>query len=293
MRNHTVAGVVAALLLAVTGLARADFEYVYWADSEENAVHRCGLDGSAVETLVDLDLGSVGDVTLDVAGGYMFWTNANLIMRSDLDGNSTAVVVSGASSGWVRELELDLTAGKLYWSDSGTGRIRRANFDGTGIEDLVTTGTDNMRALALDVAGGKMYWKDSGVLWRANLDGTGIESLVTGVQNVVGIDLDVRAGKMYWTDTTQDKIRRANLDGTAVEDFLTGTPAPFGIDVVTELGYVYWTDVLEHSLQRIRLDGTGRETLVTGLPRPWGLEVVPEPASVLLGLLAALGLRRR
>jgi hypothetical protein len=28
---------------------------------------------------------------------------------------------------------------KLYWTDAGTGKIQRANLDGTGVEDLVST----------------------------------------------------------------------------------------------------------------------------------------------------------
>ena len=34
----------------------------------------------------------------------------------------------------------DLTAGKMYWTDPGTGKIQRADLDGSGVEDVVTTG---------------------------------------------------------------------------------------------------------------------------------------------------------
>jgi len=78
------------------------------------------------------------------------------------------------------EITLDATKGKMYWADAGTHKIRRANLDGSGLEDLVTRELSTPWALALDVAGGKMYWTDAGTgkIQRANLDGSGVEDLV-------------------------------------------------------------------------------------------------------------------
>jgi hypothetical protein len=69
----------------------------------------------------------------------------------------------------------------MYWADTGTDKIQRANLDGSNVEDLVTTGLVDARHVALDVAAGKMYWTDIGTdkIQRANLDGTGIGDLVT------------------------------------------------------------------------------------------------------------------
>ena len=66
--------------------------------------------------------------------------------------------------------------------------IRRANLDGSDIEDLVF-GADP-RGLALDVVGGKIYWTDwSGMIRRANLDVSNIEDLVTGLDKPFGLAL--------------------------------------------------------------------------------------------------------
>ena len=62
----------------------------------------------------------------------------------------------------------------MYWTNwEDTGKIQRANLDGSGVEDLVTSGLDIPRGIALDLAGGKMYWTDWGTekIQRANLDG--------------------------------------------------------------------------------------------------------------------------
>ena len=51
--------------------------------------------------------------------------------------------------GTPRGLALDVSAGKLYWADSSTDKIQRANLDGSDIEDLVTEGLLSPRGLAL------------------------------------------------------------------------------------------------------------------------------------------------
>ena len=40
----------------------------------------------------------------------------------------------------------------MYWAE--WGKIRRANIDGSQIEDFITTGSGSITGLALDVGGG-------------------------------------------------------------------------------------------------------------------------------------------
>ena len=69
----------------------------------------------------------------------------------------------------------------IFFSDSGTDKIQRANLNGSNREDLVTEGLDSPYGIALDVAGGKMYWTEDGTdkIQRANLNGSNREDLVT------------------------------------------------------------------------------------------------------------------
>ena len=46
-------------------------------------------------------------------------------------------------------IALDVTGRKMYWTDWGTDTIRRANLDGSGVEDLVTTGLVDPWGIAL------------------------------------------------------------------------------------------------------------------------------------------------
>ena len=70
----------------------------------------------------------------------------------------------------------------MYWADSGTDKIQRANLNGSGVQDLVTGIDIGGDDIELDVSGGKMYWADNppDQIQRANLDGSQIELLVTG-----------------------------------------------------------------------------------------------------------------
>ncbi|MDE0435977.1 MAG: hypothetical protein OXH92_18410 [Bryobacterales bacterium] len=114
-------------------------------------------------------------------------------------------------------------AGKMYWTDSGTGKIQRANLDGTRVEDLVT-GLGNPVGLELDPGAGKMYWTHNlgGKIRRASLDGTGVEDVTPGAFLLPeGLALDAGAGKMYWIERG-GVIQRANLDGTGFETVVTG-----------------------------------------------------------------------
>ena len=154
-------------------------------------------------------------------------------------------------------------AWKLYWAEGGSIKIQRSNLDGSGVEDLVTSGLAAPSDIALDGAGGKMYWTEpfGEKIRRSNLDGSGVEDLVTRAELAVAIALDVAGGKMYWTEPST--IRRSNLDGSGVEDLVTRGEVPFGIALDVSRGKMYWTDTGTEKIQRSNLDGSGVEDLVT------------------------------
>ena len=132
-----------------------------------------------------------------------------------------------------------------YWATSGS--IRRANLDGSQIEDLViprSSVSSGLNGLVLDVGSDKMYWTEPGRtdrIRRANLDGSQIEDLVIQLDNPLSPALDVDGGKMYWIET--GKIRRANLDGSQIENLvITGLSEPAGLALDVSSSKMYWTD---------------------------------------------------
>ena len=106
--------------------------------------------------------------------------DGNMLVTGSQDGRvrQWEITTETVTSNIVAERELRLS---LYWTDTGTDKIQRANLDGTNVQDLVTTGLERPDGIALDLAGGKMYWADFGTdkIQRANLDGTNVQDLVT------------------------------------------------------------------------------------------------------------------
>ena len=203
--------------------------------------------------------------------GKIYWGDV-IIQRANLDGTNVEDLVTTEIT--LEGIALDVSRGKMYWTDLGEDKIQRANLDGTQVEDLITDGLGSPRGITLDVSRGKMYWTDSSEdkIQRANLDGTQVEDLITdGLRSPRGIALDVSRGKMYWTDSSEDKIQRANLDGTQVEDLITdGLRTPVGIALDVSKGKMYWADSSEDKIQRANLDGTQVEDLITGVSS-WGI----------------------
>ena len=214
----------------------------------------------------------------------LYWTDSNRsaskIQRANLNGSGTEDLVTSGLDGPI-SLALDMTGGKMYWTEGGAYKIQRANLNGSGVEDLYTTSAslEIPYGIALDVAGGKMYWTVGGTsnkIQRANLDGSGVEDLVTsGLTFPRGLALDVAGGKMYWANTSARKIQRANLDGSGMEDLVTsGLSSPTGIALDVAGGKMYWTDRSTSKIQRSNLNGSNVEDLVTsGLSSPNGLDL--------------------
>jgi hypothetical protein len=195
--------------------------------------------------------------------------NFETIQRVNEDGSGLTTLISGL--GGVRGVQIDATNGKIYWTQVyPTRAIRRANLDGTGIEDVLSTGSGVPWEIALDAAGGKIYWtQENGppAIMRANLDGSVAEGLVmTGHWRPTGISLDLTAGKMYWADYFYGEIRRANLDGSNVETLIAGLSSPNHVVVDAANGFLYFTHGLftPSFVSRSNLDGSGFTTLVSG-----------------------------
>ena len=158
---------------------------MYWTEDGwgEADIQRANLDGTSAEILVFSEQErSERDIALDTVGGKMYWTDfgSGNIQRANLDGSGGEELASGLSG--PRGIALDVAGGKIYWAeDGGDGapRIRRGNLDGTGVEDLVTTGLSSTTEIELDIPAGKMYWADHGTsrVQRSNLDGSEVENL--------------------------------------------------------------------------------------------------------------------
>jgi len=211
-------------------------------------------------------------------------------MRADLDGSNATSIVLGADG---YGIAVDSAGGKVYWASKGQAKISRANFDGTGDENILEAedGLVEPRAIALDTKFHKVYWSDYGAskIYKTDLDGSNTEVVVTNVLSS-DIRLDLKRDKIYWTNETDAKIQSADMNGPAVLDVLTGTgildvisgadglidPKAIALDPVA--GKLYWIDSgllgEDVTIQRSNLNGSSIETLLTGadgLSNPKGI----------------------
>ena len=227
---------------------------------------------------------------------YIYWVNTwvdtgtNNIQRANLDGSN----IQNIRTAFKRPvgIALDLTGGKLYWTDRDSSHynpnskssIHRANLDGSNIEPVIITDLPVIEAVALDVSEGKIYWTSwrregngANKIQRANLDGSNVETLITGLSvqgrytGPRGIALDISEGKIYWAYCGANKIQRANLDGSNVETLITGLNCPHHLALDFNSRKLYWTEWDSNRIQRANLDGSGIEFLVGGLDKPGGI----------------------
>ncbi len=149
------------------------------------------LDGTEFEELIST--GSVYGIALDLADERVYWCRAS-VYRARLDGSNVERIVHMGSEE-TGGMALDLGRRKVYWPGVGTGTIRRAGFDGTNVEEVVT-GLLAPKGIALDLARGKIYWTEfgEGAIYRANLDGTRIERVVRMGPFITSIALDLECG---------------------------------------------------------------------------------------------------
>ena len=175
------------------------------------------------------------------------------------------------------DLAIDMTGGKLYWTErtsDRTGKIRRANLDGTNVQ-LVKELTSVPHGIALDTVGDKIYLTNSwGKVQRLNVDGSNFESnLITGLEDLKDIAVDVLNHKIYWTEG-KNRIRRANLDGSNIQTSATNLGTLGGIAIAD--GKLYWTKQTGENagrIQRANLDGTNIQTLISLPSIPLGVTI--------------------
>jgi len=70
------------------------------------------------------------------------------VSRANLDGSGIEVLATGYPD--PNGIALDISGGKLYWTDWANGALYRANLNGTGLETLIT-GLTAPAGLCMDI----------------------------------------------------------------------------------------------------------------------------------------------
>lgn len=195
---------------------------LYWSDREGMRVMRANLDGSQIEALVTTGQGDADrmnaanwcvGLALDLAAGYVYWSQkgpanghvgslrrAHIVMPvGQTSVNRTDVEILYDKLPEPIDIDLDVDAGLIYWTDRADNTVSRApiaipaGFTASTRADrrILVTGVATAIGVALDLDRRKVYYTSgaNGALGRANLDGTENESLIPTAGNLTGIAL--------------------------------------------------------------------------------------------------------
>ena len=263
----------------------ADSGRLFFLDASGARVLTVNADGSDVRILVVEGRRIPDGLVVDVAAGYLYWTNMGNpkandgeILRSDLSGGHVTTIVPSGATFTPKQLQLDKANGRLYWCDREGMRVMRANLDGSKVETLVDTSKGEARpgpnarkwcvGIAVDAGGGKIYWTQKGAekagegrLFRANIDipkgqsavnRRDIELLYDGLPEPIDLELDEDNRMIYWTDRGDPP--RGNTVNRAPMDSAPGARPPPEI-------------LLSHLMEGIgiALDRKGRRMFMTDL----------------------------
>jgi hypothetical protein len=176
-------------------------------------------------------------------------TNDGSIERADIDGKNRRVIIPRGGTFTPKQIQLDKKNGKLYWCDRERMRVMRCNLDGSRVETLVETGSndadrrDQTRwcvGITIDPKLGKIYWTQKGPdnaglgrIFRANIDTpkgesaakrSDMELLFDRLPEPIDLELDLANRVLYWTDRGDpprgNTVNRAPIDKRAEPEIL-------------------------------------------------------------------------
>lgn len=201
-----------------------------------------------------------------------------------LDSQSNRADILTSTTGGYRGIDVSKTLHKLYWTQVDVTGIYRSNFDGTGVQTIISNGVSFPNSIAVDDTDGFLFWGDQtlGTIKRSNLNGgpNSIKTIVTTPFHS-GLIVDEENSRIYWTTSITDELGEiwtANLNGNNAHAIITGT-APFKPDdlALDDSGWIYWTDYVTDTVSRARLDNpaTTRQLLYSagGNYNPNGIQV--------------------
>ncbi len=173
------------------------------------------------------------DLTIDKKNEKLFITeNSGRIIKTDFDGSTQEVVVSGLSN--PQSIDIDESISTIFWTDKNIGVIQKSNLAGESIE-VVLSGLAAPEGLALDKDAKRIFWSNvSGInIQSVNYDGSSIQDVVaSGLSNPRRLAFDNSNNKLYWTDFDLGVVQRSNPDGTNINTVAAGLLGPVGLDIL-------------------------------------------------------------
>lgn len=285
-------------ILGSAFIASAHAARIYFTDQPATgpgSVMSVALDGTDQRTVIAVSNSpNLRGIAYHRASGRIYFLDngaAKMIYSILPDGSDQQEVAPVDLTLLGSDVEIDETAGKLYWSESnagatGNGLIKRANLNGTQVETAVSTAPGVFTTpyfIFVDPPAGYIYWgvlsqnSDPSSFRRATLANGVIDPnfSITSPTRSRDIAVDPRSGLAYWCDRQTGAIYKRALSGGANQTVIGGLNAPHGIALDLEAEKIYFADTgargsasqsSSRRVSRCNFDGTGFEILSTPGP---------------------------
>lgn len=261
---------------------------VYWAQSSTpSTIYKASLDSldkvSEITVSAGMFGGSVDNLSLDVAGGMLYWSdvaNDGSIYRISAgfeNGDAESLIVGeaeGVTDG-ILDIDLDLENSKIYWIKYGA--VMRADLDGSNIEEVVDIPDYYMpvqpHGITLDGQHGYVYWinRDTDQIERALISGGEIETIIRS-KTAAALDVDIKNERLYWVE---DYIY-TNEGGAIYSSDLDGTDKKLVLETSYTRGAFFvgnWQVPTSNEVY-MRIDEPNKVKLCSNYPNPFNPETV-------------------
>lgn len=224
---------------------------------------------------------------------FDFYVKDASIERVSFDGSNRVNIVTRGSFTTGKQLAVDWSTGRLYFSDREGAAVKSVFLDGSDLRDeVVTATTDAGRrdirnqcvGVTVDAVNGQLYWTQKGPakggvgqILRVSLErgdelpeARDIEVLWSGLPEPIDLEIDVEDGILYWTDrglepagNTFNKaaVPKTGQPGGEITILSKGFHETIGLAVDKAAGVAYVGD-LSGEIRAVNLDGTGDKTLL-------------------------------
>ncbi|CAB4018011.1 low-density lipo receptor-related 2 isoform X2, partial [Paramuricea clavata] len=197
------------------------------------------------------------------------------IMRVHFNGSGlTEMSINFVADG----ISVDWMSKHVYLTDAINDRIRRMDYNGSNMVNVISFGMSEPRAIVVMPCDGMLYWTDWGAhsIEAANMSGVNRRKLITtGVFWPNGLTIDTVESRMFWVDAKIDRIESADLDGSNRRVVLDRLPHPFAISVFGST--MFWTDWSSRKVTRANKLSGGSQKSLTRQPltiKPMDIHVI-------------------
>lgn len=246
-------------------------------------IRRMSVDSRFMEVVVEETTNSIA-LDYDYSENLLFWTDGGdeTIKRARIQDQDHGQVLAkdiqsihsntDAKAFSPDGIAVDWVYKHVYWTDTGSDKIKTSNYEGTIVKTIISTDLDDPRAICVDPKHGMIYWSDWGKvpkIERSGMDGSNREVIVKQSQDLEwpnGLTIDYVSRRIYWIDSKLHKIGSANMDGTDHRHVLVDASEiqrPFSISVFEDS--LYWTDWHSNKILSVqKVSGHRPQTLSLG-----------------------------